>query len=75
MINVHDLSSDTITSFDDKTVPEYAVRYCQAQKLNLFSWFIHNSMSKNYSDIESRLPVTYGQKSVACGDFACLIPD
>lgn len=69
---VFNLVKDEELTFDDLTVPEYAVRYGHAvEDAHLASWFFAAMQDGRYDEIEQRLPITYGKQSMCCGNWAC----
>ena len=77
MTKVFNLATDEELHFDEHTVPEYAVRYayCTEERPELASWFFARVQDDKQAEIEARLPLTIGQVSIACGDWACYLGD
>ncbi len=70
MKTVLNLSNDDSYQFDDNVEDAHAVCQCYCVNNNLSSWFfsmVHNGMS--YIDT---LPLSIGDKSIACGDYTII---
>ena len=64
-------------TFDRVTTPEYAVAYGYCQENNLLSWFfasVHDAAEQKRATPlwREKLEFIYGQRSVACGNWAAL---
>lgn len=58
--------------FDKNTTPEWAVAYAYCAEKNMISWLFQETQNNN--DIYQKLPMIYGKKTVACGDWCSMLP-
>ena len=63
--------------FDEGTTPEYAVAYGYCGEKNLMSWFFTSVQDAAKQKLATplwreKLNFTYGERTVACGDWAAL---
>jgi len=67
---VVNLSTLERMEFSPEISPEYAVRYCRANELNIVAWFAF-AYSENTTrrELDEKLPLIYGGVTVACGDW------
>jgi hypothetical protein len=59
--------------FDENTAPEWAVAYGYCEENNLMSALFAAAHGMRLLAFYKTLPFTYGQKSIACGDWAALL--
>lgn len=72
-VKVFDLTSSAshpVYEFAEHTVPAYAVAYAYCEKNSKMSWLFSHVHASTLDNAYKELPMTYGKKSVACGDFA-----
>ena len=71
-MQVFHLIEDRQAHFSDSVTPLEAVTHMYCEENNLMSTWFANKQSNFYAFVKT-LPVTHGQYSVSCGDWACFI--
>ena len=71
-MKVFHLIEDIQAHFSDSVTPLEAVTHMYCEENNLMSAWFANKQSNFYEFVKT-LPVTHGQYSVSCGDWACFI--
>ena len=72
-VNVHNLATDEVISFDRQTEPTYAVRYGYCYEHDRLPWLFTKIMNGEWNEIALELPVEVGKVSVMCGNWAALL--
>ena len=67
--------TDDEVHFDDNTAAEYAVAYAWSEEHNLMSALFHHCRAGILPAFYTTLPMMYGRRSVACGDWLVPSPD
>lgn len=67
------LSTGAEVYFDEHTTPEWACAYGYCEENNLMSALFSAAQDLRFEEFKATLPFTYGQRSVACGDWAVFI--
>ena len=71
-LNVHNLASDEVTTFDEHTAPIYGVCQCYAWENGLAETFNMHAMDGTLEAYYKELPVVIGGRSIACGNWRAL---
>lgn len=69
-ITTANLNNDAQYEFDDATTPLWAVCYAYCTDSNQLSALFASAQKNKFLEFAKTLPVTVGQRSVACGDWA-----
>lgn len=64
------LNSDTVYQFDDATTPLWAVCYAYCADNDQLHELFVSAHNNTFLEFSKTLPVTVGQCSIACGDWA-----
>ena len=74
MYTINALTGDDV-HFDDNTAAEYAVAYAYCEENNLMSALFSHCRAGTLPAFYKTLPMMYGRRSVACGDWLVPSPD
>lgn len=70
MTKTINLATSEEMTFDDKTLPVYAVVYAYCMENNLISELFKHCHDNTLNNLYAKLDISYGKYSVACGDWA-----
>lgn len=71
MTKAINLITASVYEFDNKTVPAYAVAYAYCTDNNRTSELFYHVHNFSLDSLYDKLPMHYGNFSVACGDWVC----
>ena len=68
------LTTNQEIHFDASTTPEWAVAYGYCEERNLMSALFKSAQDKKFPEFLETLPITRGQRSIACGEWVAILP-